>query len=275
MPGSHYEDSKKETLRLKAEREIRHESVALDKMSESEIESLIYELRVHQIELQMQNQQLQQTQIELEESRSGYSDLFEFAPLGYFILDHKGCIVSLNLTAAQMIGRDRKQIQGKPLARHVSPTSRDVFMSHRLAVFESGRGQRSEVDLLHADGNILTVSLLSQPVMDAQGRVVQSRSAMTDITELKTKEAELVRTRDELIKAGLQLKDSHAALEQRVRQLARLASELTLTEQRERQRIAKLLHDDLQQLLVSAKFTLGAARSQIREEPILTEINTV
>lgn len=275
MPGSNHDDDRNETLREKAEREIRHESVALDKMSESEIESLIYELRVHQIELQMQNEQLHQTQVELEESRSGYSDLFEFAPIGYFILDHRGCIVTLNLTAAQMIGRDRKYVVGKPLARHVSPKSREVFMQHRLTVFESGQSQQSEIDMVHADGHILTVSFVSQPVTDAQGRVIHSRSAMMDITELKAREAELVRTRDELVETSLQLKDSHAALEQRARQLARLASELNLTEQRERQRIAKILHDDLQQLLVSAKFTLGAVQSQVHEEPVLTEIKTV
>src|SRR5512139_1966624 len=74
------------------------------KMSLRETREVVHELQVHQIELEMQNDELRKAQIEIEESRSRYVDLYDFAPEGYFTLDEKGLIVEANLRGADLIG---------------------------------------------------------------------------------------------------------------------------------------------------------------------------
>ena len=78
--------------------------------------SLIHELEVHQIELEMQNEELRRAQLEIEGSREKYFDLYDFAPVGYLTLDEKGSISELNLTAAALLGIARKSALNKPFS---------------------------------------------------------------------------------------------------------------------------------------------------------------
>jgi PAS domain S-box-containing protein len=82
--------------------------------------ALLHELEVHQIELELQNEELRRTQIDLQISAERYSDLFEFAPVGYFSLDENGRVIQANLAAAAMLGLDRREIAGAPLARFLA-----------------------------------------------------------------------------------------------------------------------------------------------------------
>ena len=102
-------------------------SLDIDKLSSEEVEHLIHELQVHQIELEMQNEELRRTQQQLEASRDRYADLYDFAPVGYFTLSETSLILEVNLTAAAMLGVERSQLIQQPLTRFIVREDQDIF----------------------------------------------------------------------------------------------------------------------------------------------------
>src|SRR3989442_3887442 len=90
-------------------------------------EELLHELQVHQIELEMQNEELRRTQLALEESRDRYVDLYEFAPVGYLTLTGGAVISEGNLTRARLLRADPPKILPKPLAPFVTPEDNDPY----------------------------------------------------------------------------------------------------------------------------------------------------
>src|SRR5688572_23568813 len=95
-----------------------------------ERDRLVHELQVRQIELESQNRSLREMQGTLEESRTRYAELYDFAPVAYFTLDQKGCILEVNLTGASMIGRDRAQLIGMPFVSLVRVEEPGSFWTH-------------------------------------------------------------------------------------------------------------------------------------------------
>src|SRR3954463_10483328 len=96
----------------------------------AEAERLIHELQVHQIELEMQNRELREAQHALEESRSRYADLYDFAPVGYCTLDPHGQILEANLGLVTLLGERRDGLKGQPLARFVRAEDRKGLQDH-------------------------------------------------------------------------------------------------------------------------------------------------
>src|SRR6516165_3694942 len=88
-------------------------------MPARKVRELVDELRVHQIELELQNEELRQAQLQLAESRDRYSDLYEFAPVGYVTLDRQRRIIESNLTAASLLGIERIHLVGVDISRFV------------------------------------------------------------------------------------------------------------------------------------------------------------
>lgn len=159
--------------------------IARDTTKIAEIEE---ELRVHQIELEMQNQQLRETQQKLEASRSKYTDLFDFAPVGYFVIDKKGNISEANLTGSQMVGIEREHLAGKPFALCVSKKDRDSFYLNRTLVFQTGTCKRCDLKMLRKESSEFTAELLLDPVTDAEDKVTHCRITVIDITRRKRAE---------------------------------------------------------------------------------------
>ncbi len=186
-----------EELRVKAEGRIGKQIVRLLEYPDSNTERLIHELQVHQIELEMQNEQLRCAQEELERSRAKYSDLYDFAPVGYFVIDKKGIVVEANLTATSMTGIERKFLIKKPFVQRVSKAERDTFYLNRREVFETGIGRRCELKMLCKDDEFFAELFLA-PVKDSDSNTVNCRIAVVDITERKNSERKLAENRERL-----------------------------------------------------------------------------
>lgn len=116
-------------LRVEAEARVK-EGKDVPQSQDMDIEPLVYELQVHQIELEMQNEQLQSTLAELGDLRDRYRDLFDFAPVGYLVLDLSGVVQTSNLVGARVVGTTRSQLEGTPLARYLNDTEADALRHH-------------------------------------------------------------------------------------------------------------------------------------------------
>jgi len=106
-------------LRTRAEELLRQKIANVEDISgplPEDVQKLVHELQVHQIELEMQNEELRQAQLALEESRDRYLDLYDYAPVGYFTLDENALILEANLTAVRLLGIDKESLFKRPFS---------------------------------------------------------------------------------------------------------------------------------------------------------------
>jgi PAS domain S-box-containing protein len=176
------------TLRQRAQQKVRSSQIDIRKMTADELKKLVYELELYQVELQMQNEELQQAQRSLSESHDRYSDLYEFAPVGYVTIDKDARIREGNLTAARMFGLDRRVLLRSNLSKFIASQSQDDWYLHRKAVFSSETKQVCEVRMRMTSGALLAVRLES--VLFKSKNEDLCRTAMVDITEQKRVEEE-------------------------------------------------------------------------------------
>ncbi len=157
-------------------------------------ERLIHELQVHQLELEIQNDELRHAQEALEISRARYFDLFDLAPAGYLTLDEAGLIEEANLTAASLLGTPRVKLIGRPLTRFIHPEDQDAYYSCRNRLWSSGERQAGELRLRHANGQSVWVRLETSLSRNATSKHTMWRAILSDITERKRTEQELLDT---------------------------------------------------------------------------------
>jgi PAS domain S-box-containing protein len=179
-----------EQLRRQAEARLRFEEPLPEAISPAETKKLIHELRVHQIELEMQNDELRQAQAILEESRSRYSDLYDFAPIGYLTLDELGIIKEANLTAARLLAVERTRLIDRQFTHFMVTEDRGAFHRHLSLVFKGRERQTVELRLQRKDGQVFFILLESVFHQDTEGRSL-CRTAFSDITARRQAEADL------------------------------------------------------------------------------------
>ncbi len=178
-------------LRNRAERLLRGRAGDIQGIPGDDIQKLVHELQVYQIELEMQNEELRKAQVELEESRNRYYDLYDFAPIGYFTFDQKALILEVNLTGADLLGVERRYLMKMAFSRFVAPQDQALFSFHRNKVSESKARQTCKLKLVKRDGTPFYAQLESIAVQDSEGNFNQLRTAITDITDLKRAEEAL------------------------------------------------------------------------------------
>jgi two-component system, cell cycle sensor histidine kinase and response regulator CckA len=149
----------------------------------------LHELRVHQIELEMQNEELRRAQEELEVSRARYFDLYDLAPVGYFTLSELGLILEANLTAAKLLGVARSDLVKQPLSRFILPEDQDIHYRHHKQLLETGNPQAWELRVLKKDSAPRWVRVEATTAQGPDGASV-CRAVMGDITESKLAEQE-------------------------------------------------------------------------------------
>jgi PAS domain S-box-containing protein len=152
------------------------------------VQRLVHQLQIHQIELEMQNEELQRTQVELEAARASYVDLYDFSLAGHLTLDTHGSILEANLRVGTLLGINRKELIGRPLARFVASDDQNIFHRHCQEVLKTGTRQTCEVHLRKKVGASSCVYLESLAVHDEPGHITHWRMALLDITERKRAE---------------------------------------------------------------------------------------
>ena len=174
-----------DSLRKAAEAEIVRPPLTLVQPQPGEelLHDLIHELSVYQIELEMQNVELRQSQQSQEEAMARYVDLYDFAPVGYLTLTGKTVIVSANLKSAEMLGVDRNKLIQKRFASFVTPHDSDHLHLCLQSALRQGKQQTCDLELKRGDGSVLHVRL--DCLQSKIGKELSIRVALSDITELK------------------------------------------------------------------------------------------
>ena len=183
---------------------------SVDALSPDEARKLVHELRVHQIELEMQNEELQRVQVELDATRARYFDLYELAPVGYCLLSEEGLFLKANLTAANLLGTARGALIKQPITRFILGEDQDIYYRHRKELFSTGAPQDFELRMSGKDGKFIWAHLAATAAQDEDGAPM-CRMVMSDISERKR--AENAQQESEfLARAALNGLSSHIAI---------------------------------------------------------------
>jgi PAS domain S-box-containing protein len=148
-----------------------------------DLEELLYELRIHQAELEIQNEELVRAQAELESARTKYLDLFESAPVGYIVLNSDGIIVDVNLAGRTMLVREKPAVIGEKFVRFVAMDDRDVFYLHRMKVMTTGTKGSCRLRLVKGDGVEFAARLETVAILDEEKSCTELRVALVDLAE--------------------------------------------------------------------------------------------
>ncbi len=196
-------------LREKAEAVVRQMQQERGDFTAEEVKRLLHDLQVHQVELEMQNEELRKTQRDLETSRDRYSQLYNQAPVGYLTIDANGIILQANQTIAQMLSVDPGDMPRKPFSSFIDPTDRDVFFARFRAFYKRPSDKSMEIRLICRGGPLLHAKLEGR-VMEPPGAQPRREGetglllvSVTDITERVMAE-EALRQNEENLSITLQ-----------------------------------------------------------------------
>ena len=179
---------KLETLRQRAEDIYRGQNASLQKddfpLGVDAMQTAMHELRVHQIELEMQNEELRRAQLELDASRERYFDLYDLAPVAYCTVDEHGLILEANIAAATLLGVARSGLVGQRISRFIVKAYQDTYYLYNKRMFTSAEPQAFELQMSKGDYSNFWVSMSATFAHDSNGAPMQ-RMVLNDVTDAK------------------------------------------------------------------------------------------
>ena len=188
--------SSSESLRQQALARLSDSAVSLSELSHEQILKLAHELQVHQIELELQNEELKRTTAELERAQLLFSTIFNRSPTGYLLLDEQGIVQEANLTFCNLIKSSLDQVLGKPVQTFIDDADRPAFLSRYRALFRQPKDKLIELRLKHPQKGFIWVRLqaerLSPPkVNEHEPQTEWLLLAVVDLTAQKAAEQAL------------------------------------------------------------------------------------
>ncbi|MES2932325.1 MAG: PAS domain S-box protein, partial [Pseudomonadota bacterium] len=246
---------------------------------EADVRKQLHELQVNQIELEMQNSalaEMNQSMGEVEAGLARYTDLYDFAPMGYCTVDRAGMLQDVNLTAAALLGLSRQKLVGLDLESFVVTTYKTVYTSFMADVFDGATGQFCEVVLKNKDRRAMFVRIEANTNPTSQ----TCRVILKDISARKSAENALREANDALERRvkerTAEVESANHFLRYQIEEhkrtveslrfsreaLRKLAAHQELIKEEERKRIAREIHDELGGLLTSIKANASVAISR-------------
>lgn len=250
--------------------------------AEDHTHRILHELQVHQIELEMQNEELYRSRETIEHLLSKYSDLYDFAPVGYLSIDETCTITNLNLTAASLIGEDRVKLIDHNLPRFFTPDCRSQLLEFLKNVFCQSEGHAIQAKLLRSSGDGCDVNVYAKPDTFEGNAKKICQIIVADITELKSaqasqKQLEIATATNEALQAEIherktlekELRKGELHLVQLLNesqemrsQLQRISHKMLSTQQEERKQLGKEMHYLIHKALASLNQTLSHSQKK-------------
>jgi PAS domain-containing protein len=202
MKRDKYSPSSPAEIRLRAEEKLKAQkntlqSEILNSQSGADTKCLLHELQVHQIELEMQNEELQQMRAQLEAWLERYSNLYDFAPVSYFTLDCEGTIQQINIAGALIFMVERSLLLNRRFGLFVSEADVPVFNDFLKKVFENRIKEKCDIALRTEGNKFLWVHIEATASEDGQ----ECRDVLVDITQRRIAEESLKQTLEKLRKS--------------------------------------------------------------------------
>lgn len=252
--------------KLKASRGVRESP-----RTEADTRRILHELEVHQVELEMQNAELQESRDKVESLLETYTDLYDFAPVGYYSVDEQSLILEVNLTGAALLGVDRSHLVKRRLLSFATPKSLIILQAFFKKIFTEPGKQVCVVSLMNQHGTPFWADLQASPATGLKGTKKWCRVVVSDLTTLKQAE-EVLQRMEGLATANRELKleimhrqMAESALKKgetealhMQEQLRHVSRQLLLTQEEERKRISRELHDEIVQTLVGINVHLAS-----------------
>jgi PAS domain S-box-containing protein len=188
MNEQHPESPQADSLRDRAEKAFREMPDGslenLDALSPETLRASLHELRVHQIELEMQNEDLLRAQTDLDASRARYFDLYDMAPVGYCTVSEMGLILEANLTAATLLRIERGALVGKRMSAFISKEDQNFYYRCLKNLLDTLQPQECDLPMVRPDGTVFFAHLNFTVAHDENGTPV-CRVALVDATASK------------------------------------------------------------------------------------------
>jgi PAS domain S-box-containing protein len=181
-------------LRRQAEKTLKRNSareIDVSTLSREKIEGLFHELRVHQIELEMQNEEIRRAQQQFQRLMEKYFELFDRAPVGYFILDSHDVIEEVNKAGVKLLGREKNALIGSQFMNFVTVESRDAYRVYRQSVMEGTEPKSCELKLRKRGGTLIWAHIESMRLKEGSNQPQRCLVIVTDVTERRIADEKL------------------------------------------------------------------------------------